>query len=136
MTARATRTTALVFAASGPEPEHQAQGPGGCWVPAVDVYRISSGWVVKADLAGVRPEDTHIAVDGRRLTIRGVRRDRIFNELLCSGQECVVERMEIAYSAFERTIELPSDLSGADVAAATRDGMLLLTIRPPGGPGT
>jgi HSP20 family protein len=90
--------------------------------PAVDVYRTRDGWLVKFELAGVRPEDIDLEVLGRRMTLRGVRRD------LTSQEECRCFLMEIAYSRFERTLELPYQLDRADIATEYRDGMLLVRI--------
>ena len=96
------------------------------WSPAADVYRGRQGWLVKFELAGVRPEDMEVIVHGRLLTVRGVRRD--FTAL----EGCRYYQMEIAYSHFERGIELPCDLERADVTSEYRDGMLLVRI-PDGG---
>jgi HSP20 family molecular chaperone IbpA len=38
--------------------------------------------------------------------------------------------MEIAYSRFERVIDLPADLDQACIATEYRDGMLLIRIQP------
>ena len=92
------------------------------WCPAVDVYRNRHGWLVKFDLAGVRPEDIDLEVSGHRMTVRGVRRD-------CTSHEgCSYYRLEIAYSHFERSLELPCDLERADITTEYRDGMLLVHI--------
>jgi HSP20 family molecular chaperone IbpA len=40
--------------------------------------------------------------------------------------------MELAYSDFERVLELPFDLQRADVSSEYRDGMLLVHINPEG----
>src|SRR5262245_42399710 len=69
---------------------------GGAWQPATDVYRTRDGWLVKFDLAGVRPEDIHVTVSGRELTVVGVRRD------FCLDEGCYHYTMEITYSRFER----------------------------------
>ena len=45
------------------------------WSPAVDVYRTRSGWLVKLELAGVRPGDLSVGVRGSHLTVRGKRLD-------------------------------------------------------------
>jgi HSP20 family protein len=98
------------------------------WRPAADVYRGRSGWLVKFELAGVRPEDLELTVLGNRLTLRGVRRDRE-----CTALEgCRYYQMEIAYSPFERSLTLPCDLERANVTSEYRDGMLLVRI-PDGG---
>jgi HSP20 family protein len=94
----------------------------GLWRPAADVYQTRRGWLVKFDLAGVRPQDITIKAEGRRLIIRGARRD-------CAVEEgCQYYQMEISYSSFERTLELPCDLERADISTDYRDGMLLVLI--------
>jgi HSP20 family protein len=92
------------------------------WRPSTDVYRTPEGYLVKLDLAGVRPEDVHVAVSGRKLKVKGSRRDRAIHE----GCRCY--RLEIAYSGFEREIELPVELDPADIVTEYRDGMLLVRI--------
>jgi HSP20 family protein len=96
----------------------------GLWCPAADVYRTRQGWLVKFDLAGVRPEDIDLEVQGRRMRVRGRRRDCTFEE------GCRYYQMEIAYSSFERVLELPCDLQRADITTDYRDGMLLVHINP------
>ncbi len=91
--------------------------------PPTDVYRTHTGWLVKFELAGVRPEDIHLEVLGPRMTLRGVRRD------CTAGEELHCYRMEIAYSEFERSLELPCDLQRADITTEYRDGMLLVRIQ-------
>jgi HSP20 family protein len=97
------------------------------WRPAADVYRTPDGWAVKFELAGVRSEDIDLEVQGTRMRLRGVRRD-------CAPPGARrVYQMEIAYSGFERIVELPCDLDRADVSTSYRDGMLLVHIRTEGG---
>jgi HSP20 family protein len=94
------------------------------WRPNTDVYRTRDGWLVKFELAGVRPEDIDLQVLGPRMTLRGSRRD-------CTAAEgCSYYRMEIAYSCFERSLELPCDLKLADITTEYRDGMLLVRVTP------
>jgi HSP20 family protein len=94
----------------------------GSWAPAVDIYRSRDGWLLKADLAGVDREDIAVEVKGHQLRIRGVRRD------WCLEEGCHHYRMEIAYSCFERRIELPDDLDDSTIASEFRAGMLLIRI--------
>lgn len=92
------------------------------WRPSADVYRTRNGWVVKYDLAGVRLEDVQLVVDGRLLTLAGVRRD-------CLTEEgCSHYQLEIAYSRFERTLEFPCALNMARVSTEQREGMLIVRI--------
>jgi HSP20 family protein len=106
-------------------PAAQAAG-GAAWQPPADVYRTRDGWLVKLDLAGVRPEDVEVTASGDQLTVRGVRRD------WCLEEGCCHYQLEIAYSRFERSVTLPADLEHADLHAEHRQGMLLVQIRPEG----
>jgi len=106
----------------------QARPPGiscaaGCWTPNADVYRTPGGWLVKFDLAGVRPEDLQLSFAGALLRLRGTRRD------WCLEEGVHYYRMEIAYSNFERVIELPVNLESAHLYTEFREGMLLVRIQ-------
>jgi HSP20 family protein len=93
------------------------------WRPAVDIYRRPNEWLLKFDLAGVRPDDAQVRIAGSRITVSGVRRDWLM-ELGYSYHS-----MEISYNRFERTIELPEDLPGAEYSLEARDGFLLVRVR-------
>jgi HSP20 family protein len=93
------------------------------WRPPVDVYRTRKGWLVKFELAGVRPEDIRVSVNGRRLTVQGTRRDLFVEE------ECSCYRMEITYSHFERTIELSGELDPQRVRTDYQYGLLVIHIQ-------
>ena len=92
------------------------------WQPLVDIYRTGNGWLIKYELAGVRPEDVSLTVDGRRLTLRGARRD------CCVQETCCHYRMEISYSHFARTVELPEHLDPARLTTEFSHGMLLVRV--------
>ena len=92
------------------------------WCPPADVYRISQGWLIKFDLAGVKADDVELTACGRCLTVRGIRRDRLIQECEHSYS------MEISYSRFERSIELPEHLDGARISTEFSDGMLLVRL--------
>ncbi len=93
------------------------------WQPPVDIYKTRDGWLIKADLAGVKSDEVTVELHNRRITIRGQRRDT------CIEEGCCCYRMEIAYSRFERAIELPEDISRAAVTTEFQHGMLLIRIR-------
>ena len=97
----------------------------GCeWAPSVDVYRTSGGgWVLKFDLAGVRPQDVRVEASGSSIRVSGVRRDWITEE----GWRHY--SMEISYCQFERTVELPAQIANTDVSSEYVEGMLIVRIR-------
>jgi HSP20 family protein len=104
-----------------------AQGLSVTWQPAADIYRTPSGWLLKFELAGVTRDDVAIAVCGSRITVAGIRRDWVMEEC------CAHYSMEIAYNRFERAIELPGDLSQAQLDLEFRDGILMVRVTTTGG---
>ncbi|MFZ0256807.1 MAG: Hsp20/alpha crystallin family protein [Gammaproteobacteria bacterium] len=92
------------------------------WQPLVDIYRGRQGWLIKLDLAGVKIEDVELYISGRQLTVQGLRRDCSILE----GHQAY--SMEIAYNRFQRNIELPSDIEGAQILTEYDNGMLLVHL--------
>ncbi|MGP0063658.1 MAG: Hsp20/alpha crystallin family protein [Isosphaeraceae bacterium] len=92
------------------------------WQPRADIYRMAGGWLVKLELAGVRLEDVKLTARGSTLTVRGTRRDVYLHECL----DC--HSLEIAYSQFERILELPGMSEKAEIAASFQDGMLIVRV--------
>src|SRR5262245_13593518 len=99
-------------------------GAAMAWRPSADIYRTPEGWVVKMELAGVRPEDINVLTSGSALYVSGVRRDWFVEEGWSHYS------MEIAYDRFERAIELPLDLEQANISIEYRDGLLLAHVIP------
>jgi HSP20 family protein len=104
-------------------PERRSE-PANVWKPPVDVYRRGSGWLLKFDLAGVRSEDVRVRIGASRVTVSGVRRDWVVE------QGYSYHSMEISYNRFERSVELPGDLSRAEYSLEARDGLLLVRVEP------
>jgi HSP20 family protein len=94
------------------------------WQPAADVYRTPDGWMVKLELAGVRPDQIEVLTRGRCLIVRGRRCD---SESACRGR---VYSLEINYSQFERAFEFPYELENARVETQYQEGMLRVHVVP------
>ena len=100
------------------------------WAPPVDIYRMRDGWLVKFDLAGVLRNDLQLTVAGNRLTLCGRRRDWCIEE----GIACSAYSMEITYSEFQRTVELPGRIDNLQINTDYRDGLLLVRLVAQEGP--
>jgi HSP20 family protein len=109
-------TSSLLFYSMEPRAELS-------WRPLADIYRTREGWVIKVDLAGVRPQDISILGEGTQLRISGIRHDWFCKE----GWSYYM--MEIPYSRFERTIDLPCSLDRVDIGVECNEGLLLLFIK-------
>ncbi|MBA2565562.1 MAG: Hsp20/alpha crystallin family protein [Gemmatimonadetes bacterium] len=92
------------------------------WRPAVDVLRCPQGWLIKAELPGVRVDQVRVALRGNSVVLSGVRRDTYHEE----GESYY--KMEISYCRFERRIELPCPVEDAEVRLSTDNGLLFLRL--------
>lgn len=89
--------------------------------PPVNLYESADGYVVTAELPGLRVEDIDISVERDRLTLRGERRVE-------HPQDASLHRVERRAGAFRRTIQLPVEVDGEKVEAVYRNGVLTLRI--------
>ena len=102
--------------------ERQRRPSGRLWCPAADVYSTRDGWIVKVDLAGIRPEDIEINVEGPFLCVRGRRRDDV------CGEGISHYHLEITYSRFEKTIRFPRSIERVSIERDYHDGLLVLRL--------
>jgi HSP20 family protein len=95
------------------------------WIPAADVYELHAGWMIKVELAGIRPADVDVTLEGDILRIVGRRRDWVAHET----RGC--RSLEISYARFERSFDLAAVPDGSQIVTEYRDGMLLIKVLPP-----
>ena len=89
---------------------------------ALDVFRRGSELVIRSTMAGVKPEDVDIAVNGDLLTIRGVRQgENVQHEDDWFHQECY-------WGSFSRSLVLPVDVYAERAEANLQDGILEIRI--------
>ncbi|GBD93702.1 spore protein SP21 [bacterium BMS3Abin05] len=92
------------------------------WTPHIDVYETKTAYIVKMEIAGVSPQDVHIQLKGRMLSIRGYRMEDVPEE----REHFLL--MEISYGRFSRNIELPKELDGNQVKAIYDKGILRIIV--------
>lgn len=90
---------------------------------AVDVYQTPTHIIIKAMIAGVRPEDLDVSITRDLVTIKG-RRERH-----TEGTAGDFFFQELYWGAFSRTIMLPQEVQIEDAEASEKHG--LLTIKLP-----
>ena len=94
----------------------------------VDVTQNESGYVVKAELAGVAKEDIAVSVEGGEFLISAeVKREKETKE----GDK--VLRTERYYGSVARAFTLPTDVDSAKAEAKFDNGVLTLTLPKAGG---
>lgn len=90
--------------------------------PPINVFTDKDGWVVQAEVPGVKPDQLQVQVERGRLTMSGERTPGPD-----PNKDASYHRRERRYGKFSRTIQLPRDLDPEQVRAELRNG--LLTIR-------
>jgi HSP20 family protein len=92
------------------------------WAPAIDVHQDGDMMVVRAEIAGVPPEQVDITIDGDVLTISGTRdEDRSVDD----GQWIRRERLS---GTFQRSIALPPGVDPDEVTAEASNGVIEIHV--------
>lgn len=108
--------------------DHLARWHGGntgsdfAFRPTVDIFEDEGSIQLRADLAGVKPDDVQIEVENNVLTVRGER--KLENEDKQKGYH----RVERAYGSFSRSFALPDTVDSEKIDAGFSDGVLKLTL--------
>ena len=92
------------------------------WLPAVDVFDTKDAVVLKAELAGMDPDDIQIEVEDNVLTIKG---ERKFEEKVDDERYYRVERR---FGSFQRSLALPQGVKADDISASYEDGILEVRV--------
>ena len=92
------------------------------WLPAVDVFDTKDAVVLKAELAGMNPDDIQIEVEDNVLTIKG---ERKFEEKV---EEQRYYRVERRFGSFQRSLALPPGVKPDDIQASYEDGLLEVRV--------
>lgn len=96
-----------------PEPEGEL---------AVDVYQTPTHIIIKAMIAGVRPEDLDVSITRDMVTLRGKR------EKHTEGTTGDFFFQELYWGAFSRTIVLPQEVEIEAAEATEKHGLLVIRL--------
>lgn len=88
----------------------------------VDVYQTSDMIVIKAMIAGVRPEDLDIAITRDMVTIKGSREE----EKIARDDDYFIR--ELYWGSFSRSISLPEEIDVDESEAIEKHGLLILKL--------
>jgi HSP20 family protein len=99
-----------------------ADKPLNRWMPRVDVLDRDDALLVRTEIPGVDPESIDVTVESGTLTIKGSR------NFQSEENTENYHRKEIFEGSFERTILLPEGVDAEAVTAASRDGILEISI--------
>jgi HSP20 family protein len=89
---------------------------------AVDVYQTPTHIIIKAMIAGVRPEDLDVSITRDMVTIRGKR------ERHTEGTAGDFFFQELYWGSFARTIVLPQEVEIEEAEASEKHGLLIIRL--------
>ncbi len=92
------------------------------WRPPTDVYETETEVVVEVEIAGMRDEDCRVGLEGRMLTISGLR-------VNMSHEQRAYHEMEIHSGEFRTDIELPAAIDTTAIRAVYEDGFLRIRLQ-------
>jgi HSP20 family protein len=99
----------------------------GAFSPPVDIYELSEGFMLIAELPGMAREDVKVEMEGRELVISG---RRLQPAGVAAGTPYHSERR---YGEFERRFSLPVEVPSEGLSARLADGLLTVTLPKPEG---
>jgi len=89
---------------------------------SVDVYQTPTHIVIKAMIAGVRPEDLDVSITRDMVTVRGKR------EQHTEGTTGDFFFQELYWGSFSRTIVLPQEVEIEEAEAVEKHGLLIIRL--------
>jgi HSP20 family molecular chaperone IbpA len=89
---------------------------------AVDMYQTPTHIVIKAMIAGVRPEDLDVSISRDMVTLRGKREAHIETN---SGEFYF---KELYWGSFSRTVVLPQEVDIEGAEAVEKHGLLIIRM--------
>jgi HSP20 family molecular chaperone IbpA len=89
---------------------------------AIDVYQTPTHIVIKAMIAGVRPDDLDVSITRDMVTIRGKR------ERHTEGTAGDFFFQELYWGSFARTIVLPQEVEIEEAEASEKHGLLVIRL--------
>ncbi len=90
----------------------------------LDVVENDDEFIVKADVAGINPEDIEITFTDNNLSIKG----EVSDEREEEGEEGRYHLRERRYGTFSRTISMPGTVDMNDIEAETENGVLKIHL--------
>ncbi|MDY6852452.1 MAG: Hsp20/alpha crystallin family protein [Thermodesulfobacteriota bacterium] len=95
------------------------------WSPPVDIFELPDAFVLLAEIPGIPRERISVDIEGGTLVIRG---ERPQVEDVAEGN---LHHSERHYGSFERSFNLPVNVTPERITAKTSGGVLTVTIAKP-----
>jgi HSP20 family protein len=95
------------------------------WAPAMDLLEKTDGYILRADLPGMKQDDLALQVEDNVLTVSGARKHDAEQDV------AAYHRSERPHGAFSRAVTLPKGVDADGVTASFTDSVLEVRIPKP-----
>jgi HSP20 family protein len=96
---------------------------GSIWTPRADIEETEDGWIVEAELPGVKRKDVDVEVRNGELVISGEVKERERTGILRHRTRRIGE--------FEYRVTVPTEIDPDQIEASLDDGVLTVTVPKP-----
>jgi HSP20 family protein len=104
-----------------PPPKKEEPRTGGQL--ALDIYETDDDFIIQSTVAGVKPEDLDISIEGDLVSVRGTRQRSTQEQ-----EEGKYLYQECYWGEFSREVILPEEVDAQKAEAKIKDGVLTLRI--------
>lgn len=92
--------------------------------PAVDISETEKEFKITAECPGMKPEEIQVTVEGSTLRLTGEKKE----ESESRDEKAGTYQCERRYGKFARSFTLPERVDAKKIAAAVKDGVLVITL--------
>ena len=90
--------------------------------PLINASEDKDNYLVRAEIPGLAPEDVHISIEGKKLSLTGERKQPELPE------GALFHRKERSITGFSRVLSLPADVDADKVTAKCQNGVLFIIL--------
>jgi HSP20 family protein len=95
------------------------------FMPAVDIEETKDGYVLTADIPGMKPEEVEVTIEDGVLAVRGERK------LEAREEHDGYKRLERTFGEFRRSFVLPKGVNPDAIEASVEHGQLVVRVPKP-----
>lgn len=92
------------------------------WTPSMDAIETEKGYLISAELPGMKKEDVTVMLEHDVVSVRGERKPAYGEE----SESPTWHLSERHFGSFERSISIPKDVDPSSLEAELKDGVLFL----------
>lgn len=94
------------------------------FLPVCNIEEKDKQYLIEAEMPGVDPDNIEIEIDGKQLSIKGTKEEKVETE----DEEKQMHMVERSYGSFYRSFTLPDNIDPDNITADYKNGVLYIDI--------